>query len=196
MITIVKLLHPGLQLGDHLLGQTDLAGGVASHPATQQYMRFILQKRDEAQLRISARSPAGGWTPKLVFVLLGVGDIQRAALQADQSPVRYRAPRVFSEAIGTTTCSYSRRKGSAPRRDRACETPLLPVARTVSPGLVSHWMPSSKQRFPTGRLHVEHQHDHVVHHEQFSLSDAGLASQGQDRIDPLSRNRSIDPPQN
>src|SRR5205814_5505146 len=49
-------------------------------------MRAILQKRDEAQLRISTRSPAGGGTPKLVFVLLGVGHIQGAAVQANQSP--------------------------------------------------------------------------------------------------------------
>src|SRR5207248_2033355 len=103
--------------------------------------------------------------------------------------VRYRAPRVFSEAIGTTTCSYSRRKGSAPRRERACEMPLLPVARTVSSGLVSHWMPSSKQRSTSrGRLHVQRQRDHVVHHQmrwQFSLPDAGLTSRSQNRIDFL-----------
>ena len=49
-------------------------------------MRAILQKRNEAQLWVGARSPASGWTPKLVFVLLGVGHIQGAAIQADQSP--------------------------------------------------------------------------------------------------------------
>src|SRR5207249_3931320 len=69
-----------------VLGQSDLAGCVASHPATQQHMRAILQKRNEAQLRISTGSPAGGWPSEFVFVLLGVGDIQRAAVQADQSP--------------------------------------------------------------------------------------------------------------
>jgi hypothetical protein len=38
-------------------------------------MRAVLQERDEAQLRIGARSSTGGGTPELVFVLLGVGDI-------------------------------------------------------------------------------------------------------------------------
>src|SRR5882757_3087726 len=76
--------HPGLQLGNHLLGQRDLAGGVASS-------------------RLISRQ------------------------------VRYRAPRVLSEAIGTTTCSYSRRKGSAPRRERAslCRTLALPVEAKI-----------------------------------------------------------------
>src|SRR5712671_305873 len=81
--SIRQTQHPGLQLGNHLLGQSDLAGGVASHPATQQHMRAILQKRDKAQLRVGARSPAGRWPSEFVFVLLGVGDIQGAAVQAD-----------------------------------------------------------------------------------------------------------------
>src|SRR5260370_20283981 len=84
--SIRQTQHPGLQLGNHLLGQSDLTGGVASHPATQQHMRAILQQRHEAQLRISTGSPAGRGPPTLVFVLLGVGHIQGAAVQADQSP--------------------------------------------------------------------------------------------------------------
>src|SRR5260370_8809742 len=84
--SIRQTQHPGLQLGNHLLGQSDLTGGVASHPATHQHMRPILHKCHEAQLRISTASPAGGGTPKLVFVLLGVGHIQGADVQADQSP--------------------------------------------------------------------------------------------------------------
>src|SRR2546430_5610333 len=39
-----------------------------------------------SDLRISTGSPAGGGTPKLVLVLLGVGHIQGAAVQADHSP--------------------------------------------------------------------------------------------------------------
>src|SRR5947208_2868342 len=197
--SIRQTQHPGLQLGNHLLGQSDLAGGVASHPATQQHMRAILQKRDEAQLRISTRSPAGGGTPKLVFVLLGVGHIQGAAVQANQSPSSIPRPaRLFRSD------RYNYLLIQSPQGFRAqTGARLRNAALAGGPhGFLGLGQPldafqQAAQHFPIGRLHVQRQRDHVVHHQmrwQFSLPDAGLTSRSQNRIDFLPRNRSADHP--
>src|SRR6516162_6565118 len=151
-------------------------------------MSAILQQRDEAQLWIGAGSPAGGRTPKLIFVLLRVGDIQRATVQTDQPPLSIpRSSRVLrSDRYDHLLIEPSQRFRAETRASLRDAGLTRRLHGFVGLGEPLDAFKQAAQHFAIGGVHVERQRNHVIHHQtrrQFSLPDAGLTSLGQNRID-------------
>ena len=88
--------------------------------------------------------PAPGRPKAAPFSAVSATSRQEPSRLTSRHP-RYRAPLVAGVATGRTTRSYKRRSGSAPKRVRACEMPLLPATRTAS-APHSQRRPSKRQR--------------------------------------------------
>lgn len=85
-LPIGQAQHAHLQPGKDRLGERGLAGRVARHLTGEQHVRAVLHQRDEADLRVGTRAPAGAGPPERCLVGRLVGDIQGAAVQAYQTP--------------------------------------------------------------------------------------------------------------
>src|SRR4051812_35455426 len=65
---------------------------IAAEAGTEQHVRAVLDQRHQAQLRKSALASARPRHAELGAVLLGVGHVQAAAIQAGQPPTSIPRP--------------------------------------------------------------------------------------------------------
>jgi len=84
--------HARSQTCQHGLGQGDLTRSIARHLAGEQHVRAVLDQGHKANLRISTAAAAGAGPAEGRVVGRLIGNVQRAAIQADQTPVPIPGP--------------------------------------------------------------------------------------------------------
>src|SRR5205807_8639721 len=83
---VCQAQHALAETGQYSLCQGDFAGGVVRHPAAEKDMGAVLHQRYEADLWIRALAATGSRPPERFVVAFLVGDIQSAAVNANQMP--------------------------------------------------------------------------------------------------------------
>ncbi len=157
-------------------------------------MRAVFHQRDEADLRKGAFAVAGAGPAEGRFQRRVVGDIERAAVEADE------APALEPSALG-------RRRGDGPHQfvvQAAQRLGAEPGAGLRNAGFSGHLqrrrrvaqptdaLQQATQHLPAGRVHEQRHHDDVIDHHmsrQITLADAGLAGCGQNFVHLADRER-------
>ena len=145
-VSIRQAQHARAQGRQDMRGQGDFAGRAAGHLGSEQDMRAVFHQGDEADLRIGAfavarAGPAEGGLERWL-----VGDVERAAVEADQAPMlepgalgrrrRDRPHRLVVQAAHGLLAeprASLRNAGFSGHLDRRREA-------------FSHWRPSNRQR--------------------------------------------------
>ena len=166
------------------MGQRRLALREAAQAGTEQHVRAVLDQGHEADLREGALATAGLRTPEGATVLLGVGDVEAGAVQADQAPHPIPRPlggrrRDRSHHPLVQPVQRLRTQARAGLRDAALAGHPDRL-RTPEPAQA---LQEAAQHLAGAGAHVERQGDGVVDHDlrrQVALALAGLAGLGQD----------------
>jgi hypothetical protein len=79
--------HSLAEQRDHFLSQRELIGGISIHVGAPQHVGPVFQQCYKPYLGESTGPSTGSRTPESLVVLFGIGDVQRAAIQTDQSPL-------------------------------------------------------------------------------------------------------------